>query len=89
MMSRILIVVVAVLVFFWLLRRALGSRGQKRGPPPAPDAAKEAKAVADLVSCAQCGVHLPKNEALAGDAAGVPGPGRFYCSDAHRRLGPR
>ncbi len=88
-MSRILIVVVAVLVFFWLLRRALGSRGQKRGPPPAPEAANDARAVSDLVSCAQCGVHLPKNEALAGDAAGVPGPARFYCTDAHRRLGPR
>lgn len=83
-MSRVIMIVVAVLVFFWLLRRALGSRkhddrpqAPKPGGAPAPD----------LVSCAHCGVHLPKNEAVAG-GEGAPA-GEFFCSDEHRRLGPR
>ncbi|MBS0337762.1 MAG: hypothetical protein JSS40_13270 [Proteobacteria bacterium] len=84
-MSRVIILVAAVLVFFWLLRRALGSR---KGDGSGPQAPKAGNAPApDLVSCAQCGVHLPKNEAVAaGD--GRPA-GEFYCCEEHRRLGPR
>lgn len=86
-MSRVVIIVAAVLVFFWLLRRALSSRGrdgrpQARGPSPSEPAAES-----DLVSCAHCGVHLPKGEAT-GEGEGAA-PGRFYCSEEHRRLGPR
>ena len=82
-MSRIVIIVAAVLVFFWLLRRALGSRKQGDRPQaPGPTAAPP-----DLVSCAHCGVHLPENEAFrAGDGAPA---GALYCSEDHRRLGPR
>ena len=69
-MSRVFILVVAVLVFFWLLRRALGSRKP-----------------ADLVSCAHCGVHLPKNEAVAAVDGGAAD--QFFCSEDHRRRGKR
>lgn len=31
----------------------------------------------DMVRCAQCGLHLPKREALESQ-------GQFYCSDRHR-----
>lgn len=31
----------------------------------------------DMVRCAQCGLHLPKREALASS-------GEFYCSERHR-----
>ncbi len=41
-------------------------------PPPAPPASPE-----DMVSCAQCGVHLPRSESL-------PGRGGIFCSEAHR-----
>lgn len=37
-------------------------------PPPAPQA---------MSSCAECGVHLPADEAL-------PGKGGAFCSAAHR-----
>jgi uncharacterized protein len=30
-----------------------------------------------MLACAQCGVHLPANEAL-------PGRGGVFCGDAHR-----
>ncbi len=51
--------------------------GQRRGTDGAmgkPTAAGEA-----MVRCDYCGLNVPKSEAL--DAAG-----RWYCSDAHRRL---
>ncbi len=36
-----------------------------------------------MVPCARCGIHLPSSEALVDDA------GRPFCSEAHRRAGPR
>jgi len=41
------------------------------------------------VSCAHCGVNLPKGEAYA--VRGVPpgAGGRHYCSEEHWRAGPR
>ena len=86
-MSRVVIIVAAVLVFFWLLRRALSSRKPDDRPQARGEAPKGEAPSPDLVSCAHCGVHLPKNEAVAA-GEGAP-PGRFFCGDEHRRLGPR
>jgi uncharacterized protein len=86
-MSRVFIIVAAVLVFFWLLRRALGSRKQGERPQAPGQAPGQAAGTPDLVSCAHCGVHLPKSEAVP---AGDSGPaGALYCSEDHRRLGTR
>jgi len=75
-MTKLILIAVGVLVIFWLLRRALaGARKGDDAPPPG-----EAKG--DLVSCAHCGVNLPKAEARS---AG----GRHYCSEEHWRAGPR
>ena len=87
-MSRVLILAVAVVVFFWLLRRALGSRGG----PDAPAQPRAPAAIPDLVECARCGVLLPKDEALTGGeaakgAAAAPAA-RYFCCEEHRRLGP-
>jgi uncharacterized protein len=84
-MGRLIFIVLIVVLVVWLLRRAIeGPR--PRGGGPAPDGG-EAKG--DLVSCAHCGVNLPKGEAYA--ARGVlPGAGgRYFCSEEHWRLGPR
>jgi uncharacterized protein len=76
--GRIILIILAVLLVAWLLRRALESRAAR-----GVDAADEgSKAQGELVSCAHCGVHLPKAEART---AG----GRHYCSEEHWRLGPR
>lgn len=79
-MSRVLLLLIAVLVLVWLLRRALAAR-KPRGPGrpgtpgvPAPE----------LVACAHCGVHLPKNEAIAGPETAPP---RYFCSEEHLRVG--
>ena len=75
---KIVLFVAAVILLLWLLRGAVGRRGGKDadGAPPAtpPTAAAPPKAI---VACTQCGVHLPRDEAL-------PGKGGVFCGEAHR-----
>jgi uncharacterized protein len=73
-MGRLIVIGIVVLLVVWLLRRALA------GPRKPPAESGELKG--ELVTCAHCGVNLPKAEARS---AG----GRFYCSEEHWRLGPR
>lgn len=71
-MKYLLLILLVGLVIFML--------GMKRARPPAakpkPEASK-ATPPQDMLSCAQCGLHLPRDEAL-------PGRGGVYCSAAHR-----
>ena len=73
-MGRLIVIVVVVVLVVWLLRRAMA--GPRAKPP------EQAGEKGDLVSCAHCGVNLPKAEARS---AG----GRDYCSEEHWRLGPK
>ena len=75
-MGRLLVLIALVLVAVWAIKRALARFGQDA--PPAP---KRAAEQGDLVSCAYCGVHLPRGEALL-DAE------RLFCSAEHARRGP-
>jgi uncharacterized protein len=73
-MGRLLILIAIVIAAVWLVRRALagGRKGDVAHKPPVDG---------ELVSCARCGVHLPRAEArLQGE--------RLYCSEEHARLGP-
>jgi uncharacterized protein len=72
-MGRFFILVVLVLVAIWLVKRALrasGDGGVARKPPTQ----------GDLVSCARCGLNLPRAEARESQGA-------LYCSEEHARLG--
>ena len=84
-MSRILLLIVAVLVFIWLLRRALAGRKLRGRPgqPGRPDSPPP-----ELVACAHCGVHQPKNEALTGGDPDAATPRPYFCSEDHMRRGP-
>ena len=75
-MGRLILIALVALLVVWLLRRALS------GPPSGGSAPRGGAPQGDLVSCAHCGVNLPKAEARS---AG----GRHYCSEEHWRLGPR
>jgi uncharacterized protein len=71
-MKYLLLIVVLALVF-WMLAR-------KRARPPQSQQAQKASPkppVLNMVTCAQCGLHLPLDEAL-------PGQGGVFCSAAHR-----
>jgi uncharacterized protein len=67
---KIVIFLIAVFVLLWLLRG-----GTSRRSRPAP--ARPAAAPQPMLACAQCGVHLPRDEAL-------PGRGGVFCGEAHR-----
>jgi len=82
-MKFLLLVLVIVAAAWWI------GRSRRRVPPPSrPDAVRRdgadprrAPGAAEMVACAHCGLHVPRQEAL-------PGPdGVVFCSDAHRRAG--
>jgi uncharacterized protein len=62
----------AVLVLLWLLRGG----GARRAPPPQRPRADVPTPQA-MLTCAHCGVHMPRDEAL-------PGRGGVFCGDVHR-----
>ncbi|MEW5904919.1 MAG: PP0621 family protein [Pseudomonadota bacterium] len=72
-MARLIFLVVAIALVYWLLRRFRQARDDGRDPAQAED----------MVSCARCGLNLPRSEALQ-DARG-----RHYCCEAHRRESAR
>jgi uncharacterized protein len=74
-MGRLLVLVLIVVLAVWLIRRAFRSSGKDKDVT-----AKPTGEMGDLVSCARCGVHLPRAEARS---AG----GQLYCGDEHARLG--
>ena len=82
-MGRLILIGVVVVLVVWLLKRALA--GPNSAKPP--EQAGELKG--DLVSCAQCGVNLPKGEAYAASGVLPTAGGRYYCSEEHWRLGPK
>ena len=47
-----------------------------------PPAATREQSVEDMVKCAQCGVNLPRSEAIYSG-------GEFYCTPEHKQLGKK
>ena len=79
-MGRMLVLIALVLVAVWAIKRALAR--SERGDAPQKKAAERADQVqGDLVSCAHCGVNLPRTEALVSAE-------RLFCSEEHARRGP-
>ena len=66
------------IAFFVLLALAIyiGWRLFKARQLPSKDAGSVPKL--PMVSCAKCGLHIPRNEALTQDD-------RFFCCEEHRR----
>lgn len=73
-----LVVVLVAFAVLWLLLRASVRRmrhgGQRRDAP-----SRRAGGAVPMLECAQCGVHLPRDEAL-------PGRGGVFCCEAHRAV---
>jgi uncharacterized protein len=71
-MGKVLLLLGLALVIWWMWR--------KMSRPAAPGSAKRPlPPVESMVACAHCGVNQPASECIESD-------GRYYCSDAHRRL---
>jgi uncharacterized protein len=67
---KIVLFLVAVFALLWLLRGGTARRSRPAAPRPPP-------AAQPMLACAECGVHLPRDEAL-------PGRGGVFCGEAHR-----
>ncbi|MEB0055393.1 PP0621 family protein [Variovorax sp. LG9.2] len=78
---KYLLVFIVLFIAIWLFRK--GQREEEREaarktrpvPPKAPPTVGAPQA---MLRCAQCGLHLPATDAIAG-------PDGVYCSVAHRR----
>lgn len=70
---KLALLILAVVVLLWLVRGAV----RRRVSPP-PQKPAEAATPQPMLTCAHCGLHLPRDEAL-------PGRGGVFCSDAHRK----
>jgi len=69
-MVRFLLIVVAVWLAIMIARQLL--RSSKQASPPPRELPER-----DMVRCAECGLHVPRSEAVAeGDG--------FFCSERHR-----
>lgn len=73
---KFLVLLIVVFAVIWFIRNnrrddAPGGGGFARTPPPPQE----------MVECAVCHVHLPRNDALAGP------DGRLYCCAEHRKAG--
>ena len=75
-MFRLIVLIVLVVLAVWLIRRALHGASGKTGTQT------RAPVQQDLVSCARCGVHLPRSDAHSA-------AGELYCGEEHARLGAR
>jgi uncharacterized protein len=77
---KYLIVIVVVALGIWLWRRDRDAAASKAdaSPAPKPQAPATSAPPQIMLSCAVCGVHLPKSDALVGKQGN-------YCSAAHRQ----
>ncbi|WP_238139574.1 PP0621 family protein [Roseateles aquatilis] len=66
------IVLLAVIAFVLGFKRGRPAPREAQRPPPPPQRGLE-----PMVSCTECGAHLPASEAL-------PGRGGQFCTAAHR-----
>jgi uncharacterized protein len=77
-MLKVLIIAAAIGLLLWLLF----GRANRHGSPPRSGRRDARGSAEEMVSCAHCGVHLPRSEALAARSL-------HYCSAAHRDAPPR
>ena len=66
---KYLLLIAFVAIVWWVWKK----RSMQR-PGVTPPAPREPEA---MVTCAQCGVHLPRSDSVSENGA-------YFCSDAHR-----
>ena len=74
---------ILLLVLMGLAWWAFGRRDKQDRPPPSKKNTDPGGGPQQMLACAHCGLHLPRDEAVA-DVAG-----RMFCNEAHRLAGPR
>jgi uncharacterized protein len=86
-MRYIVVSLALALIIFWVVRAARGRGPDQQLPKDKAGEGRPSIArVEDMVSCAHCGLHLPKAEAVRGKNHGeTSGKGAMYCSADHQR----
>ncbi len=74
---KYLLLAIVIGLCLWLLRRSLRAHRDDDAPAPRAGSAPTKQAPEEMVRCAQCGLVLPRSEALA---AG----GLHFCGEPHR-----
>lgn len=77
---RNILLFILLLIVVWWARRSLQEFQARRAASRRKPKADEKALPEQVRPCAHCGLHVPESE-------GVDSAGRFYCCDAHRRLG--
>jgi uncharacterized protein len=79
-MARIFLLLAVVLAIIWWLRQRAAARDAHEQPTARPGPAQRktegAASSEPMVQCAQCGVHLPRGEAIGWN-------GLHYCRRSH------
>lgn len=73
---RLLFWIAIIAAAFWLWRRFIRSTSAR------PKTPKEAQKPAPMVRCQHCGIHVPRDHALAKGEA-------WFCSQAHLEQGSK
>ena len=74
---KFVLLVLAIVALLWLLRSSRRGAGPPPVAKPGSPAPPEQAELQTMVSCAHCGIHLPRGEAL-------PGRGGVFCGEPHR-----
>lgn len=76
-MNLIRLIVIGLII--WFLYRAVQRMLEKPRTTERPTRPASSR---DMVKCAYCGIHIPRDEALERE-------GKYYCSTEHRDAAPR
>lgn len=71
------VILLAVVAFMFGFKRGRPAPREERRAAPVPPVPSPAPLPESIVSCAECGLHLPASESL-------PGRGGQFCTAAHR-----
>ncbi|GAB3357390.1 MULTISPECIES: PP0621 family protein [Giesbergeria] len=78
-MKYLVLLIVLVLAYGWWRSGRRAQMRQGTAPRQPPQTAQQTPASAlDMVPCAHCGLHVPRNEALAQGT-------RYYCCLEHQQ----
>jgi uncharacterized protein len=75
---KLLLLFGVLFLVIWLMRGSRSRNGKKDSAGPKAERSPTESAREEMVACRQCGVHLPRGDALSDTS------GEWFCSAAHR-----